>query len=44
MAEGSTPETEAALRVPVLRVKPWVLALWAGLVVMALLGIAQPSL
>jgi hypothetical protein len=42
MAQGSTPETEAALRVPVLRVKPWVLALWAGLVAMALLGIAQP--
>ncbi len=44
MAEGSTPETEAALRVPVIRVKPWVLSLWAGLVVMSLLGIAQPNL
>jgi hypothetical protein len=44
MAEGSTLETEAALRVPVLRVKPWVLALWVGLIAMSLLGIAQPSL
>jgi hypothetical protein len=44
MAEGSTPETEAALRRPVYGVKPWVLALWAGLVVMSLFGIAQPSL
>lgn len=44
MAEGSTPEVEAALRVPVIRVKPWVLGLWAGLVVMSLLGIAQPSI
>lgn len=44
MAEGSTPEVEAALRVPVLRVKPWVLGLWAGLVAMSLIGIAQPSL
>ncbi|MDA0369100.1 MAG: hypothetical protein O3C65_05025 [Proteobacteria bacterium] len=44
MAEGSTPETEAGLRGPVMRVKPWVLALWSGLVVMALLGIAQPLL
>ena len=44
MAEGPTPETEAALRVPVLRVKPWVLALWAGLIAMSLLGVAQPSL
>lgn len=42
MAEGSTPEIEAAIRRPVLIVKPWVLALWGGLVVMALIGIAQP--
>lgn len=44
MAEGSTPETEAALRAPVMSVKKWVLMLWAALVVMALLGIAQPHL
>ena len=44
MMEGSNPETEAALRTPVLRVKPWVFALWAGLIAMSLLGIAQPSL
>ncbi len=42
MSEGSTPETEAALKRPVVIVKPWVLALWGGLVVMALIGIAQP--
>lgn len=44
MAEGSTPEVEAGLRGPVLQVKPWVLGLWAGLVAMSLIGIAQPSL
>ncbi len=42
MAEGSTPEIEAAIRRPVAIVKPWVFALWGGLVVMALIGIAQP--
>ena len=42
MAEGSTPEIEAAIRRPVFIVKPWVLAPWGGLVVMALIGIAQP--
>ena len=43
MAEGPTAEVEAALRRPVLWVKPWVLALWAGLVVMAFIGISQPE-
>ncbi len=43
MAQGSTPEVEAALRRPVIMVKPFVLALWGGLVVMALIGIAQPQ-
>lgn len=43
MAQGSTPEIEAALRRPVMMVKPFVLALWGGLVVMALIGIAQPQ-
>ncbi len=42
MAEGPTEGAEAALRRPVLWVKPWVLALWAGLVVMAFIGISQP--
>lgn len=43
MTEGSTPEIEAALKRPVVIVKPWVLGLWGGLVVMALIGIAQPQ-
>lgn len=44
MAEGSSPEIEAAIKRPVMRVKPWVLGLWAGLVAMALIGIAQPPI
>ena len=43
MTEGPTEEVEAALRRPVLWVKPWVIALWSGLVVMALVGISQPQ-
>ena len=44
ITEGSTPEIEEAIKKPAKRVKPWVLGLWAGLLAMALLGIAQPSI
>ena len=39
--EGFNPETEAALRWPVIWVKPWVIALWTGLIVAAFVGIGQ---
>lgn len=40
--EGFNPETDAALRWPVIWVKPWVIALWAGLIVAAFVGIGRP--
>jgi Na+/H+ antiporter NhaC len=44
MAQGSTPELEKEITRLTYAVKPWVLLLWGGLVVMAYVGIAQPRL
>lgn len=43
VTQGSTPELEAEIKRLSTAVKPWVLTLWAGLVVMALVGISQPQ-
>ncbi|MSO64338.1 MAG: hypothetical protein EXQ85_00795 [Alphaproteobacteria bacterium] len=43
MAQGSTPELEKEITRLTFAVKPWVLLLWAGLVVAAYIGIAQPQ-
>ena len=40
---GSTIEVENKLRVSVRRVKPWVLALWIGLVLLSYVGISKPG-
>lgn len=40
---ATTPELEAEITRLTKAVKPWVLTLWAGLVVMAAIGITQPS-
>lgn len=42
--EGTSPEIEQAIKRPVIMVKPWVLALWGGLFMMALIGISQPQI
>ena len=42
--EGTSPEIEQAIKRPVIMVKPWVLALWGGLFLMALIGISQPQI
>jgi len=44
MREGSTPELEATLGSSVARARPFVLVIWAGLVVSAALGIFKPLL
>ncbi|MBM3502264.1 MAG: hypothetical protein FJX65_00165 [Alphaproteobacteria bacterium] len=43
MAQGSTPELEKEITRLTYAVKPWVLLLWGGLVVMGYIGIAQPQ-
>lgn len=43
LSQGSTPELEAEVKRLTTAVKPWVLTLWAGLLVMALVGISQPQ-
>jgi hypothetical protein len=40
---GSTPELEALIARTFARTRPWVLAIWAGLVIAAYLGIAKPA-
>jgi hypothetical protein len=44
LATGSTPELEAVISRSFGRTRPFVLAIWVGLVVAAYLGIAKPTL
>jgi hypothetical protein len=44
LAGEPTPHENAAMQASVKRMRPWVLAIWAVLVLEAWLGIAQPSL
>lgn len=41
MSEGSTPNTEAAIQLSLGRARPFVIAIWIGLVLAAALGIFQ---
>ena len=43
MAEGPSPETDAALRGVIASARPFVLLIWAALVIAAWLGIATPT-
>ena len=43
MAEGPSPATDAALRAPIARARPFVLSIWAALILAAYLGIATPT-
>lgn len=43
MAEGPSPEVDAALRAPIARARPFVLCIWAALLAAAWLGIATPT-
>jgi hypothetical protein len=40
---GSTPELEAVVTRTAGRTRPWVLAIWAALVIAAYIGIAKPT-
>ena len=42
-AEGPSPSVDAALRAPIARARPFVLAIWAALLVAAWLGLTTPS-
>jgi hypothetical protein len=44
LAEGSTPEREAAVAGAAAAVRPWVFAIWGLLVLAAWIGIAKPDL
>jgi hypothetical protein len=44
MREGSKPELEAQIATGLARARPWVIAIWIGLVVAAYLGLAKPDL
>lgn len=44
MQRGSTPELEAQLQASIGRARPFVLVIWAGLVVIAYLGAVKPAL
>jgi heme/copper-type cytochrome/quinol oxidase subunit 4 len=41
-AGRETPESDRAMAVSLARMRPWVLAIWAGLVASAVLGVAKP--
>ena len=43
LSSGSTPELEAVIRTTFARTRPFVLLIWAGLVLAAYLGIAKPT-
>jgi len=42
-AGRETPETDRAMAASLARMRPWVLAIWAGLVASAVLGVAKPG-
>jgi heme/copper-type cytochrome/quinol oxidase subunit 4 len=42
-AGRETPETDRAMAASLARMRPWVLAIWVGLVAEALLGVAKPG-
>ena len=42
-AGRETPESDRAMAVSLARMRPWVLAIWAGLVASAVLGVAKPG-
>ena len=44
MREGSTPEREAQIARGLARAKPWVIAIWIGLVLAAFIGLQKPAL
>ena len=43
VAEGPSPEVDAALRAPIARARPFVLSIWAALLLAGYLGIATPT-
>ena len=43
VTDGPSPEVDAALRAPIVRARPFVLAIWAALLLAAYLGIATPT-
>lgn len=43
-ADGPTPESDQLMHEGLLRCRPWVLAIWSGLLASAALGIFQPGL
>lgn len=43
MREGSTPELEAGIAGGLARSRPWVIAIWIGLIAAAFIGLQKPS-
>lgn len=43
MREGATPELEAQIATGLARSRPWVIAIWIGLVAAAFIGLQKPS-
>ena len=43
LAEGGSPEVDAALRAPIARARPFVLGIWAALIAATWLGITTPT-
>jgi hypothetical protein len=44
MSEGSRPDLEAQIATGLARARPWVIAIWIGLVLAAYVGLAKPDL
>jgi hypothetical protein len=42
-ADQATPDTDRRMRESLARMRPWVLAIWAGVLASAVLGVVKPG-